>query len=149
MPDFVHLHTHSYYSLLNALPSPLALVERVKEQGGTAVALTDDDALYGAIPFYQAARAAGIKPIIGLDVHNAPNGRHNKRARIDKQTWRLVLLAKDDTGYHNLLQLSSAGFLEGFYYTARVDDELLAAHHEGLIALSGGMGARFPRCSEW
>ncbi len=144
MPSFAHLHTHSYYSLLNALPSPLKLVERIKEQGGGAVALTDDDALYGAIPFYQAAKAAGIKPIIGLDVHIAPNGCHNKRARIDKQAWRLVLLAKDNVGYGNLLKLSSAGFLEGFYYTARVDDELLAQYHEGLIALSGGLGGEIP-----
>ncbi len=137
---FVHLHTHSHYSLLNALPSPKALVARAKQQGATALALTDIDAMYGTILFYEACREAGIKPIIGLDVHVAPEHRTLKRARIDQKSWMLTLLAANNTGYKNLLKLSSLGFLEGFYYTARVDAELLSRHHEGLIALSGGDG---------
>ncbi|MEK7094543.1 MAG: DNA polymerase III subunit alpha [Patescibacteria group bacterium] len=145
MPNlFVHLHAHSHYSLLNALPSPESLVLRAAEMGGMALALTDTDAMYGVIPFYKAAKAKGIKPIIGLDVHIAPDGRHQKRARIDKRAWRMVLLAENITGYKNLLKLSSLGFLEGFYYTARIDDELLEKYHEGLIALSGGAGGEIP-----
>lgn len=136
---FVHLHTHSHFSLLNALPSPEALVVRAKEQGATAIALTDLDALYGAIAFYQVCQSEGMKPIIGLDVHVAPEHRSLKRARVDKMAWRLTLLAENNTGYQNLLKLSSLGFLEGFYYTARVDDELLQRYHDGIIALSGDL----------
>ena len=142
--QFAHLHTHSHYSLLNALPSPEALIARVKEQGGVAVALTDLDAMYGAIAFYQAAHEAEIKPIIGLDVHVAPEHRTLKRARVDKHAWRLTLLAENNAGYQNLLKLSSLGFLEGFYYTARIDDELLEQYHGGLIALSGGLNGEIP-----
>lgn len=142
--DFVHLHTHSYYSLLGALPGPEALVERVKEQGGGAIALTDNDALYGTVDFYQAAKAADIKPIIGVDVHIAPHGRHQKRAALDKRAWRLVLLAETNEGYQNLLKMTSLGYLEGFYYTPRVDDELLKEYGKGLIGLSGGLGGEIP-----
>lgn len=142
--DFVHLHTHSYYSLLGALPSPEALVDRVKEQGGSAVALTDNDALYGTVDFYQAAEGAEVKPIIGVDVHIAPNGRHQKRAALDKRSWRLVLLAETNEGYQNLLKMTSLGYLEGFYYTPRVDDELLREYGKGLIGLSGGLGGEIP-----
>ena len=104
---FVHLHTHSHFSLLNALPSPEALVLRAKAQGATAVALTDMDALYGAIVFYQVCQSEGIKPIIGLDVHVAPEHRTLKRAHVDKKAWRLTLLAENNVGYQNLLKLSS------------------------------------------
>ncbi|HBU27690.1 TPA: DNA polymerase III subunit alpha [Candidatus Uhrbacteria bacterium] len=142
--DFVHLHTHSYYSLLGALPSPDALVERVKAQGGRALAITDHDALYGAVDFYQTAQANAIQPIIGVEVHIAPNGRHQKRARVDKQSWRLVLLAETIEGYQHLLKLTSLGYLEGFYYTPRIDDALLQEMHGGLIALSGGLGGEIP-----
>jgi DNA polymerase-3 subunit alpha len=138
---FAHLHTHSHYSLLQALGSPGALVNAALEQGVTAVALTDIDAMYGAIPFYKACKEKGVHPILGLEVHVAPEGRLQKRSRIDKNTWRLVLLAENLEGYGNLLKLSSIGYLEGFYYTARVDDEVLAAHAKGLIAFSGCMGS--------
>ena len=120
------------------------MVKRAKEQGCTALALTDNDAMYGTVEFYRACQAEGIKPIIGLDVHVAPEHRSLKRARIDKKSWRMVLLATGDEGYKNLLELSSLGFLEGFYYTARIDDELLEKYHRGLIALSGGIGGEIP-----
>ena len=141
---FVHLHVHSHYSLLNALPGVKDVIAQAKEHGSTAIAVTDDDAMYGAIPFYQAAKDGEVKPIVGLDVHVAPNGRHQKRARVDKQSFRLVLLAKNFEGYRNLMEMSSKAFMEGFYYTARVDDELLGELREGLIALSGGLGGEIP-----
>lgn len=137
--DFVHLHAHSHYSLLEALPSPKALVKRAKEQGMTAIALTDNGALYGAVEFYQAAQAEGIKPIIGLDAYVALDKMTDRRARVDDRPNRLVLLVKNDIGYRNLLKISTTGFLEGFYYKPRIDKDFLAAHKEGLIALSGGM----------
>ncbi|NQV12033.1 DNA polymerase III subunit alpha, partial [Candidatus Uhrbacteria bacterium] len=142
--DFVQLHVHSHYSLLNALPSPEALVLRAKEQGATAIALTDNDAMYGIVPFYEKCKANDMKPIIGVDFHVAIEHRNLKRARIDKTAWRLVLLAKNNVGYKNLLKLSSIGFLEGFYYTARIDNEIMAELHEGLIGLSGGIGGQIP-----
>src|SRR3989338_5644083 len=139
MSRFVHLHTHSHYSLLEALPKVKALVKHVKEQGMDAVALTDNGALYGAIEFYQKAREEGIKPIIGMDAYVARHGdRRQKRAHVDAKPFRLVLLARNVEGYKNLLRISSIGFLEGFYYKPRIDKEVLRAHAKGLIALSGG-----------
>ncbi len=142
--DFVQLHVHSHYSLLNALPSVKALVSRAKEQGATAMALTDNDAMYGIVPFYEECIKNDIKPIIGIDVHIAPEHRTLKRARIDKKSWRLVILAKNNQGYKNLLKLSSIGYLEGFYYTPRIDNEILAELGEGLIGLSGGISGEIP-----
>ncbi|MBI5369701.1 DNA polymerase III subunit alpha [Candidatus Uhrbacteria bacterium] len=138
MSRFVHLHTHSHYSLLEALPKVKELVSHVKKLGMDAVALTDNGALYGAIEFYEKARDAGIKPIIGMDAYVAREGRHFKRAHIDTKPNRLVLLATNQEGYHNLIKLSSMGFLEGFYYKPRIDKEILQTHTNGLIALSGG-----------
>lgn len=138
MSSFVHLHTHSHYSLLEALPKIKDLILHVKALGMDAVALTDNGALYGAIEFYEKARDAGIKPIIGMDAYVAREGRHLKRARIDTKPHRLVLLAENEEGYRNLIALSSIGFLEGFYYKPRIDNEVLRAHARGLIALSGG-----------
>ncbi len=138
MSRFVHLHTHSHYSLLEALPKVKDLLKRVKEAGQKAVALTDNGALYGTIEFYQKAQDAGIKPIIGVDFYVAQESRQLKRAHIDVKPHRLVCLAENNEGYLNLLKLSSLGFLEGFYYKPRIDKELLSAHASGLIALSGG-----------
>lgn len=137
--DFVHLHAHSHYSLLEALPSPKALVKRAKEQGMNALAMTDNGAMYGAVEFFQACKNEGIKPIIGLDMFMAVNRMTDKRPRIDDRPNRLVLLAKNDAGYKNLLKISTSGFLEGFYYKPRIDKEFLKAHAEGLIALSGSI----------
>ena len=110
--DFVHLHVHSHYSLLEALPSPKALVARAKEQGMMALALTDNGALYGAVEFYQACMAEGIKPIIGLDAYVALDRMTDRRPTVDKKAYHLVLLALNTAGYKNLLKISTAGFLE-------------------------------------
>jgi DNA polymerase-3 subunit alpha len=133
--DFVHLHTHSHYSLLNALPKIPELVATAKEYGMPALALTDNGNLYGAIEFYKACCKADIKPIIGVDFYLALRTRHDKEAGIDNRRHRLVLLAENETGYKNLIKLVTRSHLEGFYYKPRIDHELLAEHHEGLIAL--------------
>lgn len=136
--DFVHLHVHSHYSLLEALPKIEEILDHVKEQGGDTVAITDNGAMYGAVEFYQKASKAEVKPILGMDAYIAEHGRENKRARVDVKPWRLVLIAENNQGYKNILKLSSLGFLEGFYYKPRIDDELLEQYSEGIIALSGG-----------
>ena len=135
---FVHLHVHSHFSLLEALPKVKALLGAAKKHGMDTLALTDNGVLYGAIEFYQKAEEAGIKPIIGMDAYLAQSGRHNKRGRLDAKPARLVLLVETNEGYRNLVKLSSIGFLEGFYYKPRIDKEVLRAHAKGLIALSGG-----------
>lgn len=135
MSRFIHLHTHSHYSLLEALPKIPDLVEKAKELGMSALALTDAGNLYGAIEFYKECKDAGIKPIIGIDAYMAGRGRKDKEARIDNSRTRLVLLAKDNEGYKNLLKLVTISNLEGFYYKPRMDRELLEQHHEGLIAI--------------
>lgn len=133
-PTFVHLHVHSHYSLLNALPTPKELVAAAKADGQTALALTDNGALYGAIDFYKACRNEGIKPIIGLDAYLAPRTRFDKEA-IDKPRTRLVLLAKNLTGYQNLIKLVTSSNLEGFYYRPRVDEELLKKYAGDLVCI--------------
>lgn len=138
MSKFVHLHTHSHYSLLEALPKVKDILKHVKDLEQDAVAITDNGTMYGAIEFYQKALKEGVRPIIGVDFYVAREGRHLKRARIDTRPYRLVCLAETHEGYRNLIQLSSIGFLEGFYYKPRIDKEVLKQHAKGLIALSGG-----------
>ncbi|MBX4189400.1 DNA polymerase III subunit alpha [Candidatus Parcubacteria bacterium] len=135
MAKFVHLHTHSHYSLLEALPKIPDLVKAATKDKMTALALTDSGNLYGAIEFYKECKDAEIKPIIGLDAYVALRTRRDMEARIDNQRTRLVLLAENETGYKNLLKLVTASNLEGFYYKPRLDTELLENHHEGLIAI--------------
>jgi DNA polymerase-3 subunit alpha len=135
---FVHLHVHSHYSLLEALPKPKDILKHVQKHEMDAVAVTDNGAMYGAIEFYQKAKDAGVKPILGMDAYLAKQGRLQKRAKIDTKNNRLVLLAETNEGYKNLLRLASVGFLEGFYYKPRLDREALAGNVRGLIALSGG-----------
>ncbi|MEK7638050.1 MAG: DNA polymerase III subunit alpha [Patescibacteria group bacterium] len=143
---FVHLHTHSHYSLLDGLSKIDALVKRAKEHGMTAMALTDHGVLYGAIEFYKKATKAGIKPIIGCEMYITDTTRHDKQPTIDTdKRWHLILLAKDETGYRNLVKLVTAAHLEGFYYKPRIDKQLLRAHHEGLIALSSCLGGEISR----
>lgn len=142
--DFVHLHVHSHYSLLEALPGPKALVQRVKEQGMSALALTDNGAMYGAVEFYQACMEEEITPIIGLDTYIAQNKMTDKRPRIDGKPYRLPLLALNEKGYKNLLKISTAGFLEGFYYKPRIDKDFLRNHNEGLVAFSGALRGEIP-----
>lgn len=132
---FVHLHTHSHYSLLEAIPKIPELVATAKEQGQEAIALTDNGNMYGAIEFYKTCKKNKIKPIIGVDFFLAPRTRHDKEHRVDEPKGRLVLLAKNETGYRNLIQLVSLSHLEGFYYRPRVDRELLEKHKDGLIAI--------------
>lgn len=137
MPNsFVHLHTHSHYSLLDGLPKIDELVSYAKDQGATALALTDHGVMYGVIEFYQKALAAGVKPIIGVETYVAPHGHQNKRAKMDEKSFHLILLAKNNTGYQNLIKLITKAHLAGFYYKPRVDHDLLREHSEGLIALS-------------
>lgn len=133
--DFIHLHVHSMYSLLNAVPSPKELAAAAKADGQDALAITDAGALYGAIDFYKACTGAGIKPIIGLDAFLAPRTRHDKEAQLDKPRARLVLLAQNFTGYQNLIQLVTAANLEGFYYRPRLDQELLERHAKGIVCI--------------
>ncbi|MDD5318615.1 MAG: DNA polymerase III subunit alpha [Candidatus Pacebacteria bacterium] len=136
MSKFVHLHTHSHYSLLNALPKIPDLVKQAKKDGMHALALTDNGNLYGAIEFYKECQKKEIKPIIGVDFYTAARTRHDKEGRIDSHRHRLVLLAKNVTGYKNLIKLVTASNLEGFYYRPRIDQELIEKYHEGLICIS-------------
>ncbi|MBI2096132.1 MAG: DNA polymerase III subunit alpha [Candidatus Taylorbacteria bacterium] len=140
-PDFVHLHTHSHYSLLGALPKVPDLVARAKKEGLTALALTDNGNLYGAIEFYKECQKQGLKPVLGLDAYLAPRGRKDKQSGIDNRPSRLVLLAKNEEGYRNLLKIVTLSNLEGFYYKPRLDRELLEAHAGGLIAVASFLGS--------
>src|SRR3989338_4028838 len=141
--SFVHLHNHTHYSILSALAKPEQYIQIAKEQGATAVAITDSGVMYGAIEFYKAAKAAGIKAIIGYEAYMAPLGHTNKTAENRYST--LVLLARNNEGYQNLLKLSSIAALEGFYYKPRIDDELLEKYGAGLIGLSGNLSGNIPK----
>ena len=141
---FTHLHVHTEYSLLDGMCRIPQLVERAKELGMDSLAITDHGVMYGAIEFYLAAKEGGIKPIIGCEVYVAPDSRFSRNAS-DKNNYHLILLAKNQTGYRNLIQLTTKAHLEGFYYKPRVDKELLEQYHQGLIALSGCIGGEVPR----
>ncbi len=143
--SFVHLHVHTHYSLLDGLTKIDELIERAKSEGSPAVAITDHGSLYGVIEFYQKCKKAGIKPIIGVETYLAPVSRLNKITKDDeKNSYHLLLLAKDNIGYKNLLKLVSIAYLEGFYYKPRIDWEVLQKHHEGLIACSACLGGEIP-----
>ncbi|MFA5871088.1 MAG: DNA polymerase III subunit alpha [Parcubacteria group bacterium] len=141
---FVHLHVHSHYSLLDGLAKIDELLDRAQALGMKALALTDHGVLYGAIEFYQKAKARGIKPIIGCEMYLAPNGRENKRPRIDDQRYHLILLAKNEIGYKNLMKLVTIAHLEGFYYKPRIDKEVLREYADGLIGLSACVEGEIP-----
>ena len=132
---FTHLHTHSHYSLLEALPKIPELVAAAKTDGQTTLALTDSGNLYGAIEFYQECKKQDVKPIVGAVLHVAPRTRYDKEHRVDDQTSRIILLAKNDVGYHNLIRLVSLAHLDGFHHYPRVDRELLEKYREGLFAI--------------
>src|SRR5438105_3553943 len=134
--DFVHLHVHSEFSLLDGLSPVKRIVETVKRHDMRAVALTDHGNLYGAIDFYSHARSAGIKPILGVETYVSPRGMSDKLGSQDRNYFHLVLLAKNLDGYRNLIKLVSRASLEGYYYKPRIDRALLAEHARGLIALS-------------
>jgi DNA polymerase-3 subunit alpha len=133
---FTHLHVHSHYSLLDGLPKIDDLIERAKALGMKSLALTDHGNMYGLIEFYQKAKKAGIKPILGVEAYVARRTRFDKEAGEDTKPYHLILLAENFTGYKNLIKLITRAQLEGFYYRPRVDWDLLSIHHEGLIASS-------------
>ena len=142
---FVHLHLHSEYSLLDGAARISDIPAAALAAGHEAVALTDHGALYGAVAFYRACRDAGVKPIIGCEVYVASRSRFRKEGRQDQSGHHLVLLVENEIGYRNLITLVSRGFTEGFYSKPRVDEELLAAHAEGLIALSACIAGKIPQ----
>ena len=136
MAEFVHLHNHSEYSLLDGLSKIDDMVARAKNLGMKSLAITDHGNLYGAIKFYRASREAGIKPIIGCEIYISKRTRHDKEAGLDSDSNHLILLVKNDKGYKNLMKIISIANLEGYYYKPRSDIELLKEYHEGLICLS-------------
>src|SRR5690242_10036561 len=145
-PPFVHLHCHSHFSLLDGAAPIKGLVERAKSLGMTALALTDHGNLYGALDFYKKARDAGINPIIGYEAYIAPGSRFHKDASGMKEaSYHLTLLAQNKTGFKNLVKMASQAFLQGFYFKPRIDKELLEAHSEGIVCLSGCVSGEFSR----
>ncbi len=145
-PPFVHLHCHSHFSLLDGASPIDGLVDRAKALGMTGLALTDHGNLYGALDFYKKAKAAGINPILGYEAYIAPQSRFHKEAGGMKEaSYHLTLLAQNRQGFKNLIKLASHAFLEGFYFKPRIDKELLAAHSEGIICLSGCVSGEFSR----
>ncbi len=152
MEAFAHLHVHTEYSLLDGACRIDALIAHAKAQGQSAVAITDHGVMYGVIPFYQAAKAAGIHPIIGCEIYVAPHSRFEKESVADRRPYHLTLLCENNQGYQNLVKIVSAAQLEGFYNRPRADFALLTQYHEGLIALSGCMSgevARFLAAGEY
>ncbi len=144
MSDFVHLHVHSEYSLLDGLGKLDHLIERAKSFGMDALALTDHGAMYGSFKFYLKAKAAGIKPIIGVETYVAKRSRFDKEAKVDVDPFHLVLLAKNENGYKNLMKLVTHAHLEGYYYKPRIDWELLQKYHDDLICLSACLNGQVP-----
>lgn len=143
---FVHLHVHSHYSLLDGLTKIDDLVEAAKADGAPAVALTDHGVMYGAIEFYEKCKKEGIKPIIGVEAYLTPGSRHDRTIRPNERNYyHLVLLARNNTGYHNLVKLTSIAHVEGFYYKPRIDWQVLSEHAEGLIATSSCLAGEIPR----
>ncbi len=145
MSNFVHLHVHSEFSLLDGANRIKDLPVRAKELGMDSIALTDHGVMFGAVDFYKACEKEGIKPIIGCEVYVAPRTRFDKEPNIDNHYYHLILLAKNQTGYKNLSYLVSMGFTEGFYYKPRIDYEILEKYHEGLICLSACLAGHVNR----
>jgi len=143
--SFVHLHTHSHYSLLDGLGQIDDLIKKAQDNGMPALAITDHGVMYGAIEFYKKAKKAGLKPIIGVEAYVARNGHQNKRAKIDERPYHLILLAKNEQGYKNLVKLTTIAHLDGFYYKPRIDFELLEQYHEGLICATACLAGELPR----
>ncbi len=146
--DFVHLHTHSEFSLLDGLGRITDLVDTSVKHGFDSLAVTDHGALYGSVAFYQAATKAGIKPIIGVETYVARRSMRDKEGKADSQPFHLVLLATDMTGYRNLCRLVTDAHLDGYYYKPRIDREHLAKYSEGLVGLSACLGGEVPKALE-
>lgn len=145
MRDFVHLHVHTEYSLLDGANRIKDLIDRVSKMGMKSVAITDHGVMYGIIDFYKEAVKNGIKPILGCEVYTAARSRFDRQPGIDSEMGHLVLLAKDAAGYKNLMKIVSTGFTEGYYYKPRVDMEVLKSHSEGIIALSACLSGDIPK----
>jgi len=143
--SYVNLHCHSHYSLLDGFGSPKSIVKRCKELGCPAVALTDHGVSYGLIELYKECKAQGIKPILGCEFYIANRTRFDKEAKVDVKPYHLTVIAKNNTGYKNLLKLVTIAHLEGFYYKPRIDYDVLKQYSEGLIAMSGCVSAHIPR----
>ncbi|OIO47668.1 MAG: DNA polymerase III subunit alpha [Parcubacteria group bacterium CG1_02_37_51] len=143
--SFVHLHVHSHYSLLDGLGKIDDFVTKCQELKMPGMALTDHGTMYGVVEFYQKFTKAGLKPIIGVEAYVAPNGHTQKRPKIDEKPYHLVLLAKNNQGYKNLMKLISIAHLEGYYYKPRIDWELLEKYHEGIIALTACLQGEIPK----
>ena len=143
-PDFVHLHNHTEFSLLDGAARVNNMIEKAAALNMPAAAITDHGTMFGVIDFYRAAARAGIKPVIGCEVYMAQRHRRQKEPRLDDSPYHLLLLARNNQGYRNLMQLVSRGFTEGFYYKPRIDRELLEAYSEGIIALSACLGGEIP-----
>ncbi|HPV70826.1 MAG TPA: DNA polymerase III subunit alpha [Candidatus Magasanikbacteria bacterium] len=143
--NFVHLHIHSHYSLLEGLPKIEDLVYEAKKKGMTALALTDYGSMYGIIEFFKEAKKRGLKPILGMEAYLALGSRFDKRPHLDEENHHLVLLAENEIGYKNLMKLSTIGHLEGKFGVARIDKEVLKQYHQGLIALSGCREGEVPK----
>ncbi|MDX9892879.1 MAG: DNA polymerase III subunit alpha [Patescibacteria group bacterium] len=143
--SFVHLHTHSHYSLLDGLAKIDGLVAKAKADNMPALALTDHGVMYGLVEFYQKAKQAELKPILGVEAYVARNGHLNKRAKIDDSPYHLILLAKNLEGYRNLIKLTTIAHIDGFYYKPRIDFELLEQYHEGLICSSACLQGEISR----
>lgn len=144
MNNFVHLHVHSEYSLLDGLSSVKSIAERAVELGQPAIALTDHGVMFGAIEFYQACQRANVKPIIGMEAYLARRSRTDRDAHLDGDPYHLLLLAENNVGYHNLMRLATVAQLEGFYRQPRIDKALLAQHSAGLICTSGCLASEIP-----
>ena len=145
--EFVHLHNHSDYSLLDGAQTVQTLVNTIDDLNMDSVALTEHGNLFSVIPYYKSAKKAGVKPIIGCETYVAVGSRFEKKARSDGG-WgnnHLVLLAQNYTGYQNLMKLVTHGYLEGFYYRPRIDVDLLKEHSEGLICLSGCLKVKYQK----
>lgn len=146
---FTHLHVHTEYSLLDGSSKIAELAARAKELGMDSMAITDHGVMYGVIDFYRAARAAGIKPIIGCEVYVSPGSRFDRETvHGEDRYYHLVLLAENNTGYQNLMKIVSKGFVDGFYYKPRIDEEVMREYHEGIIALSACLAGEVPRYLE-
>ena len=146
--DFTHLHVHSEFSLLDGLGRINELVESASQLGFDSLALTDHGALYGAVAFFQAATAKGIRPIIGVETYVARRSMTDKEGKADAQPFHLILLAENLVGYRNLCRLVTDAHIDGYYYKPRIDREHLARHSEGLIGLSACLGGEIPRALE-
>lgn len=145
MSEFVHLHVHSEYSLLDGACRIKDMVKRAKELGQSAIAITDHGSMYGVMDFYKAAKKEGVKPIIGCEVYVAKRSRFDKVREFDSEIYHLILLCKNNAGYQNLIKMVSQSFIEGFYNKPRIDEDLLRQHSDGLIALSACLAGAIPR----